>query len=225
MQNPHILLTYGLREFRGLRSLLKAPLMKKAAFTSMESERLVLRRFTGADLKPFLTYLNDPLVARYQSWESYTEEQARKVIEVQRNLDPGEPGKWFTFAVEAKAEGALVGHVALKMQDQQQAEIGFTFSRDYQGKGLAFEATTRVLDYVFTELGLHRVIAIADCENVRSASLLGRLGMRREGHFIQNVWFKGKWGDEYLYAVLREEWLRRRADGAAAQASASHQLT
>jgi len=32
------------------------------------------------------------------------------------------------------------------------------------------------------------------------------IGMRREGHFIQNIWFKGKWGDEYLYAVLREEW-------------------
>ena len=35
--------------------------------------------------------------------------------------------------------------------------------------------------------------------------------MRREGHFIQNIWFKGKWGDEYLYAVLREEWLRKHA--------------
>jgi RimJ/RimL family protein N-acetyltransferase len=184
--------------------------MKKAAFKSLESERLVLRRFNEADLGPFLAYVNDPLVARYQSWESYTEEQARKVIEVQRELDPGEPGKWFTFAVETKAGGALAGHVALKMQDQQQAEIGFTFSRDYQGKGLAFEAVARVLDYVFDELDLHRVIAIADCENVRSAALLDRLGMRREGHFIQNVWFKGKWGDEYLYAVLREEWLRRR---------------
>jgi RimJ/RimL family protein N-acetyltransferase len=30
--------------------------------------------------------------------------------------------------------------------------------------------------------------------------------MRREGHFLKNVWFKGKWGDEYLYAILKEEW-------------------
>ena len=33
--------------------------------------------------------------------------------------------------------------------------------------------------------------------------------MRREGHFFQNVWFKGKWGDEYLYAILKEEWLNK----------------
>jgi RimJ/RimL family protein N-acetyltransferase len=32
--------------------------------------------------------------------------------------------------------------------------------------------------------------------------------MRREGHFRKNVWFKGAWGDEYLYALLDEEWRR-----------------
>jgi RimJ/RimL family protein N-acetyltransferase len=185
--------------------------MKRAAFTSLESERILLRRFTESDLPPFLAYLNDPLVARYQTWESYTEQQAREVIEEQKNLDPGVPGKWFTFAVESKDSGLLIGHVALKMLDHQQAEIGFTFSRACQGKGLAFESAARVLGYVFDELELHRVIAITDCENERSAALLERLGMRREGHFIRNIWFKGKWGDEYLYAILREEWPRERA--------------
>jgi RimJ/RimL family protein N-acetyltransferase len=159
----------------------------------------------------FLAYLNDPLVARYQTWESYSEQQAKDVIQKQKNLDPGVPGEWFTFAVELRAVRALIGHIALKMQDHQQAEIGFTFSREHQGKGLACEAATCVLDFAFTKLELHRVIAVADCENERSVALLNRLGMRREGHFIQNIWFKGKWGDEYLYAILREEWLRKRA--------------
>jgi hypothetical protein len=39
----------------------------------------------------------------------------------------------------------------------------------------------------------------------------GHSALRREGHFIQNIWFKGKWGDEYLYAILKEEWLGKRA--------------
>jgi hypothetical protein len=45
-----------------------------AVFTSLESQRLRLRRFDEADLAPFLDYLNDSLVARYQTWESYTEQ-------------------------------------------------------------------------------------------------------------------------------------------------------
>jgi RimJ/RimL family protein N-acetyltransferase len=150
-------------------------------------------------------------VARYQTWESYSEQQARDVIECQKNLDPALPGQWFTFALELKDTGALVGHIALKTQkDNRQAEIGFTLAREYHGKGLAFEAASRVLDYLFINLEMHRVIAIADCENHRSVALLNRLGMRQEGRFIQNIWFKGKWGDEYLHAILREEWLERK---------------
>ena len=185
--------------------------MNTATFSALESERLLLRRFDDRDLLPFLAYLNDPLVARYQTWESYSEQQARDVIEGQKNLEPGLPGQWFTFALELKETGALVGHIALKTQeDRRQAEIGFTFAREYHGKGLAFEATSRVLDHLFIKLEMHRVIAIADCENQRSVALLNRLGMRQEGHFIQNIWFKGKWGDEYHYAILREEWLKRK---------------
>lgn len=186
--------------------------MNATSFTPLETERLLLRRFAERDLAPFLAYVNDPVVARYQTWESYSERKARDNIERQKHLTPGVPGQWFTFAVELKETGRLAGHVALKTEeDGRQAEIGFTFAREYHGRGLASEAAARVLDYAFDALALHRVTAITDCENRASVALLGRLGLRREGHFIQNIWFKGRWGDEYLYAVLREEWARARA--------------
>lgn len=180
-------------------------------FIPLESARLILRRLTEADLAPLVAYLSDPLVARYQLWESYTEEAARELIDRQKNLTPGQPGRWFNFALELKETGALAGHVALCVlaHAPAQAEIGFTLARSFQGRGLAAEAARRVLRYAFTELGLHRVIAITDSENASSVALLERLGMRREGHFIRNIWFKGKWGDEYQYALLRDEWLRQ----------------
>ena len=185
--------------------------MSELTFTAIESPRLLLRRFKDSDLEPLLAYLNDPEVARYQSWESYTEAAAREVIETQKARVPGLPNQWFTFALELKETRALIGHVALKMLEDGQAEIGFTLARPSHGKGFGLEAAARVLDYAFTELKLHRVIAISDCENEKSVALLSRLGMRREGHFIQNIWFKGRWGSEYLYAILREEWLAKRA--------------
>jgi RimJ/RimL family protein N-acetyltransferase len=76
-------------------------------------------------------------VAHYQTWESYTEQQARDVIQQQQALVPGVPGQWFTFAVELKAAGVLIGHVALKVEDHQQAEIGFAFSRAHQTQGVS----------------------------------------------------------------------------------------
>jgi RimJ/RimL family protein N-acetyltransferase len=184
--------------------------MSGQEFTRLETERLILRRCVDSDLVQFLAYRNDPEVARYQAWESYTEHEASAMIEELKSLQPGTPGEWFQFAIELKETAALIGDCALTVeQDGRQAEIGFTLSREHQGKGYAQEAVSCLLDYAFGDVGLHRVVAITDRENDPSIALLERLGMRREGCFVQNAWFKGKWASEYLYAVLEDEWLRR----------------
>jgi RimJ/RimL family protein N-acetyltransferase len=180
-------------------------------FTRLETGRLIIRRFADVDLAALLAYRNDPDIARYQSWESFTEEEARDFIREQAVAEPGVPGAWFQFAIEAKAGGGLIGDCALRIDvhDSRLGEIGFTLARPRQGQGYAREAVSRVLDFAFAELGLHRVVAITDCRNHPSVVLLEKLGLRREGHFLQNVWFKGEWGDEYAYAVLKEEWVKR----------------
>jgi RimJ/RimL family protein N-acetyltransferase len=65
-----------------------------------------------------------------------------------------------------------------------------------------------LLEYLFGELHLHRVIATCDVENIASFRLLERIGMRREAHLVENIWFKGAWGSEYSYALLYREWSR-----------------
>ena len=103
----------------------------------------------------------------------------------------------------------MVGDCGLHITrgDPRQAMIGFTLDSNQQGKGYATEAVLRLLEYVFNSLNKHRVIATTDCQNTKSIALLERIGMRREGHFLQNIWFKGAWGDEYQYAMLMSEWL------------------
>jgi RimJ/RimL family protein N-acetyltransferase len=186
--------------------------MSGVAFRDLESSRLSLRRLGHADLSAFLAYRNDPEVAQYQSWESVSEQEAEALFLEQATLQPGLPGQWFQFAIELKETARLIGDCALKVseRDARQAEIGFTLSTDHQGQGFALEAVSCMLDFAFIRLGLHRVVAVTDCRNAQAVRLLERLGLRREGHFLQNVWFKGAWGDEYLYAVLKQEWLESR---------------
>ncbi|GCE21084.1 GNAT family N-acetyltransferase [Dictyobacter kobayashii] len=179
-------------------------------FTILETSRLRLRRFKDTDLVDFMAYRNDPEVARYQSWEGISEAKARAFLREQQDLLPGVPGIGMQIAIEHKESRALLGDCYFKLDAQEpwQAELGYSLARAYQGQGYATEALTGWLNYAFQTFNLHRVIAITDCENSASVALLERLGLRREGHFIQNIWFKGKWGDEYLYAILREEWLQ-----------------
>jgi len=177
-----------------------------------DTARLTLRAFQDADLPSFLAYRNDPEVARYQSWESISLARAQTFVQEQRGLTPGVPGEWFHFAVTPRGTDQLIGDVGLNVlvQDVRQAQLGLTFDRAYQGQGYATEAVTGVFDYAFINLDLHRVIAVGDVLNTRSSALLERVGMRREGHFVKNTWFKGRWADEYLYALLQAEWLPRR---------------
>ena len=176
----------------------------------LETERLRLRAFQQGDAEDFAHYRSDPDVARYQDWDApYSIEKATRFVEVMKASQPGVPGEWYQIAIERKADQQMIGDCVFHIlaEDAKQAEIGFTLSSLYQGKGYATEAVMKLLEYLFVDLNLHRVRAICDVENVASSKLLERVGMRREAHFIENIWFKGAWGSEYVYSQLQREWL------------------
>jgi RimJ/RimL family protein N-acetyltransferase len=176
---------------------------------TLKTPRLILRRFTDNDLEPFLAYRSDPEVSRYQGWgEPYTREMAEEFILEMKTRQPGEPGQWFQWAIDLRTNGEMIGDCAFYLleRDTRQAEIGVTLSRNYQGQGHAQEAILRLLEYLFGELELHRVCANCDPENTPAWQILERMGFRREGHFIESLWFKGRYASEYWYAMLRQEW-------------------
>lgn len=174
----------------------------------LETKRLRIRQFQDSDLEPFLAYRNDPDVARYQGWDvPFPREKALEFVAEMKAKNSNIRGEWFQAAIGERSSGEMVGDTAYFLKgDDPQAYIGCTIARPHWRKGFGIEATRRLLDYLFGELGLHRVIAITDVENVPSFSVLDRLGFRREGHFVENLMFKGQWASEYHYAMLKREW-------------------
>jgi len=183
--------------------------MEDSSFASLSSERLLLRRFQEEDAEAFARYRNDPDVARYQGWQvPYPIDRASRFIESLSEATPGEPGSWFQFAVELRQTKRLVGDCALRCsrRESREAELGFTFAKDYQRKGYASEAVQRLMQYAFTKLELNRVFAITHEENNPAQRLLELTGFRQEGHFLKSVWFEGEWAGEFQYAQLQDEW-------------------
>lgn len=183
--------------------------MQDPAFDRLATPRLVVRRFEPSDAGAFAAYRSDPDVAQYQGWEApYAREEADRFIASLASATPGTPGQWFQFAVGIAPGGELIGDCALRCgrQDPRQAELGFSFARTHQGRGLAAEAVQALLAYAFTRLALHRVFALTDARNGPAQRLLERTGFRREGRFEQAAWFRGAWATEVLYAQLASEW-------------------
>jgi RimJ/RimL family protein N-acetyltransferase len=178
----------------------------------LTTERLILRRLDNVDAHAMAAYRNDPEVARYQSWERCSLAEAKTLITEHKNQPFGRPGEWIQAAIALRSTNQLVGDVAMKLQrhDPRQAIVGFTVARNHQRRGYAREILSAVFDHFFLAIGLHRVSADCDPRNAASWRLMESLGMRREAHHLRNLWFKGDWADEYIYAVLREEWIGRR---------------
>jgi RimJ/RimL family protein N-acetyltransferase len=72
--------------------------------------------------------------------------------------------------------------------------------------GYAREAMRGLIKFLFTEKGVHRIVETVDSENIASIQMLKSLSFREEAHFIESVFFKGKWGSEYQFALLKYEW-------------------
>ncbi|MEO3681750.1 GNAT family protein [Shewanella vesiculosa] len=171
---------------------------------TLTSGSLIIRPLTLDDLIAFTAYRADPNVARYQSWTDYHYQDALSLLNLTNYQDFAKAGQWYQLAISDQHE-LLMGDLAVHFIDDTQVEVGFTVAPAFQGQGIAAQALTCLLQYLFVELSRHRVIAQTDCLNLASAALLEKLQFRREGHFINNVFFKGAWGDEYLYAMLASE--------------------
>ena len=176
-------------------------------FTPIAGPRCRIRDFSEKDLAEFARYRALPEVARYQSWEHYTLEDAKALYAAQLTAPFGTEGSWHQLAITDKRDDSLLGDCALHfLEDGRQVEIGFTLAPEQQGKGLGREAVGLLVGRLFTTMNKHRVIAVTDAENRAAQRLLTALGFRKEAHYIQNIFIKGKWGDECLFACLSSEW-------------------
>ena len=190
--------------------------MKQSFPQPLSTPRLILRRLEPGDAAAICGYRSLPEVARYQSWESFGLDAATRLIDEHRDTEPGVPGTWFQLAIVEKESGGVVGDCGLhcRKDDPRQMEVGVTLAPSHQGRGYATEALACLFDFVFGTLGKHRISAVTDAENLPAAALFRRLGFRQEAHFVEHLWFKGHWGSEFVFALLRQEWESRQANRA-----------
>jgi RimJ/RimL family protein N-acetyltransferase len=183
-----------------------------ASHPTILTERLLLRPFTPDDLDALHAMFGDEGVTRYLdhgplSRDAVSELLAR--ISTLTGIAAEHDG--LRLAVELRASGQVIGDVSLwrTSAKDNQGEIGFILHPEHQGRGYAVESMRELLRIGFEEAGLHRIVGRCDAENLASAALMERLGMRREAHFRQNELIKGAWTDGLVYAMLASEWSAR----------------
>ena len=181
----------------------------------IETDRLILRPLKISDEDDLFEYQSQPEIVRYIPWPERTREQVREALEKYLTLHKDvllESGDFFMLAWEVK-DGPFAGKVigqsnlSLKHAPDKCGEFGYVTHQNFQRQGFAYEASRALLHYAFTNFDFHRLVACIDTRNPDSAKLAEKLGMRREGEFLESEFFKGEWCSMWEYAILKREFL------------------
>lgn len=175
------------------------------SFFPRSTQQLILRRFIDQDLERFLDYRQDPQVARFQGWSGFSHSEAQSFIREMHTAEIGKLGEWFQIAIAQKQSNLLLGDIGMLIyaEDPTVVEIGFTLSRNEQGKGYAKEAVQALIDSLFALGSIHKIVGITDTRNEPSIKLLKRLGMNLVRS--DEVEFKGKICIEQTFELDRKD--------------------
>jgi ribosomal-protein-alanine N-acetyltransferase len=111
------------------------------------------------------------------------------------------------FCLLTPAEDQVIGvcnYTSIVRGTFQSCHLGYALSHQYEGQGIMFEALNLTNDYVFEELGLHRIQAAYLPHNERSGALLERLGFEKEGFARRYLKINGVWEDHILTSLIND---------------------
>ncbi|MGH2492375.1 MAG: GNAT family N-acetyltransferase [Candidatus Limnocylindria bacterium] len=168
------------------------------------SPRLVLREFAPDDALAVQRYAGDAEVLRYLSWGPNDLDATRGFLARVAEHASRAPRQMFELAVVRRDDDELIGGLGLVQRSSllRDASVGYVLRRDSWGHGYATEAVRSVVEYGFGTPCLHRIWATCDVDNVASARVLEKAGMRREGMLRSYMPRREGWRDSYLYALI-----------------------
>jgi ribosomal-protein-alanine N-acetyltransferase len=173
----------------------------------IETPRLVLREFRPGDIERIHAYASREEVTRYLIWGPNSLSQTAEALSGFLEDGRQQPRQSHDLGIVLKSHNLLIGAVGLRICDAESStgDIGYVLHPEFWGHGYAEEATRALIHLGFRSLGLRRIIGQCDQRNKASARVMERLGMRREGAFRASRLIQDEWQDEYLYAILEQD--------------------
>ncbi|TQV89610.1 GNAT family N-acetyltransferase [Aliikangiella coralliicola] len=172
---------------------------------TLSGENICLRPCRHDDLEAIKAYRQDPENCRFIR-PPESDQRIKEIVNHQSSHWQLSVGYWNVLMI-CQAD-KVAGHVAFRIENWEnwRGELGYRLNQKFSGQGLCTAAVRIVVNYLFSEFNLHKLIACCDPRNVASYRVMEKLGMKREGHFTQHFLNDGEWTDQYQYGLLHSEW-------------------
>ena len=147
----------------------------------LQAERLIIREFIYEDWPAVHAYASDPKVTRYMSWGPNDEAASRGFVKAAVAQQQEVSRTAYDLAITLKSNGKLIGGCGIYRQRFKEGEMGYCLHRAYWNKGYVTEAAAALLEFAFSQEDFHRIYATCDPQNLGSARVMEKNGMRRKG--------------------------------------------
>jgi len=151
----------------------------------IETDRLIIRSIQEVDLEPLAALWTDPEVTYYMGGPRNYEEILKDLRE-DAQLEP-QPA-FDLWPVIEKETGQIIGHCGIlekSIEGRNQYEIVYVLAKSAWGRGFATEAASSLKDYAFGQLGLKRITALIDPDNLKSEMVATKIGLRYERNTVR----------------------------------------
>lgn len=167
---------------------------------------LLLRDFEAGDTDGVLAIVGDDRVTYWLSFASRDRDEAQAMLDgiLERQVET--PRSEYYLAVTESSSPEVLGFVRLGLMGVKAADLGYALRPESQGRGIARAAVSRMIEFGFGDLGLHRLTANIGPQNAASMRLVESLGFQREGTIRDHVHTNGAWRDSVSYSLLEDEW-------------------
>lgn len=178
------------------------------ATVDRDAPEIRLRPARPQDAQTLKRWRSEPSVRMHQPLTDLTVAQLRSDVSSQRMADLYRSrGEKFQWIVEVDGDAAGWITVVVSNWEHGLAEVGYALSSSYQRRGVMVDALSQLLDELFDRTTLDRIEARCAVNNEASQKVLDRIGFRFEGRLRGYFKLRGRRVDNYLYAVLRRDWL------------------
>lgn len=181
-------------------------MLNQINYSDLESDRLLLRGITLTDQAFIYQHFSQNEVSQFFFDEARVSTPTDALTFIAQFTNPMDDTlhRWIIIEKQSmQAIGTCGFHFLDKLH--YSSDIGYDLSQSYWGKGYINEALSCLIEYGFSQLHLHRLIAKIYVDNPRSYHALERLGFKREGLLRDFYYFDGKFYDHYLYSLLQGE--------------------
>lgn len=180
---------------------------------TINTERLTLRRFALDDAEAmFKNWASDPEVTRFLTWSPHGDIGVSKGV-VEQWASEYKANSIYNWAIELSELGEPIGGISVVNLDEanESCEIGYCISKAYWRKGITPEALKAVIDFLFSGVGMNRIVVRYYTKNPASGRVMQKCGMLYEGTHRQEKLRDGKtFCDVAIYAILKEDWQTQR---------------